>query len=378
MEILVVTGTFPPDIGGPAGYVPKIAKYLSERGHEVRVLTLSDKVDFQDDHLPYHVTRLHRSSARPLRILRCIYKIWVLSRQADLVYVNGLDLEASIAAKLSRTPTVHKIVGDYAWERARRWGWFNNNIDVYQCADKGVFLKLLDATRTLPLKRARNVIVPSRYLKQIVTNWGIEDEKVEVVYNAVQSIDEEEIEHYPLPPYEGDTALTISRLVPWKGIGSLLQALEDIPDTRLVIAGDGPNREKYETEALERNIENRVLFLGAVPKPAIPSVLRQADVFVLNSTYEGLPHVVLEAMREKVPVLATDAGGTGELVKDGETGRLIPVEDKQALRAVLQEMLQSSSNLGKFVEKAYEQLNGQFSYQRMTKETENVLIASDE
>src|SRR5581483_11088473 len=167
-KILVVTGIFPPDAGGPASYVPTMAASLCQRGHTVEVVTLSAHGAHDDTDWPFRVHRIRRRLFWPWRLLLTVFTIWRLSRGKDLVYVNGLGSEAALGAWLARRPTVHKIVGDYAWERARARGWFRGTIDAYQHAAKSCRLRLLDYIRTRPLRGARRVIVPSDYMRQIV------------------------------------------------------------------------------------------------------------------------------------------------------------------------------------------------------------------
>ena len=115
INILMVTGIFPPDIGGPATYVPTMASELVRRGHKVIVLTLSDRLDHDDRSYTFPVHRIRRSLAKPLRFLLTVVRIFREGRSAAVLYVNGLYLEAVIANCLLCKPMVQKIVGDWAW-----------------------------------------------------------------------------------------------------------------------------------------------------------------------------------------------------------------------------------------------------------------------
>src|SRR5215210_5101226 len=218
MKLLVVTGIFPPDSGGPASYVPRMAEALCCRGHRVEVVTLSDSLEHDDAARPFRVHRIGRSLFKPWRMLVTVCKVWRLSRSSDLVYVNGLGSEAALGALLAGRPTVHKIVGDYAWERARSKQWFAGTLDEYQAARKGIRLRTLDLVRTVPLRFAKRIITPSDYLRRIVTEWRIPREKIAVIYNAVPSIASSTTEPPALPPFDGKTLTTVCRLVPWKGL----------------------------------------------------------------------------------------------------------------------------------------------------------------
>src|SRR5688500_3340826 len=140
MRILMVTGIFPPDRGGPASYVPKMAAALVRRGHAVEVICLSDQITNDDSDHPFPVRRLRRNRFWPARVLLTTFTIWRAARGHDLVYVNGLGAESALAAALAGRPAVHKIVGDYAWERAVGRGWFRGTIDEYQTSTKSPVL----------------------------------------------------------------------------------------------------------------------------------------------------------------------------------------------------------------------------------------------
>jgi glycosyltransferase involved in cell wall biosynthesis len=127
--------------------------------------------------------------------------------------------------------------------------------------------------------------------------------------------------------------LTVARLDGQKGIHHLLDAVSAVPNASFAIAGDGPNRAALEAYAASVGVSDRVRFLGH--RQDVPSLLAAADLFVLPSLYEGLPLSVLEAMASGVPVIATGIGGTDEVVRDGETGTLVPPADPAALAAAI-------------------------------------------
>jgi glycosyltransferase involved in cell wall biosynthesis len=127
--------------------------------------------------------------------------------------------------------------------------------------------------------------------------------------------------------------LTVARLDAQKGIAHLLDAAAAVPHASFAIAGDGPDRAALEERAASLGLGDRVRFLGH--RHDVPALLAASDLFALPSMYEGLPLAVLEAMAAGVPVIATAAGGTGEVVRDGETGTLVPPADPSALAAAI-------------------------------------------
>jgi glycosyltransferase involved in cell wall biosynthesis len=132
---------------------------------------------------------------------------------------------------------------------------------------------------------------------------------------------------------DGPVVLTVARLDGQKGIAHLLEAVATLPNASFAIAGDGPNRAALEQRAATLGVSDRVRFLGH--RHDVPALLAAADLFVLPSLYEGLPLSVLEAMAAGVPVVATAIGGTDEVVRDGETGTLVPPANSEALAAAI-------------------------------------------
>jgi glycosyltransferase involved in cell wall biosynthesis len=375
MNLLMVTGIFPPDRGGPASYVPRMAAALTARGHRVEVICLSDRLDHDDSDRAFAVRRISRGTFWPLRILLTTLAVWRAALRNEVIFVSGLGAESALAAFLAGRPTVYKIVGDYSWERAVGRGWFTGTIDAYQTAAKSPLTRLSDWIRDFPLRLARRIIVPSRYLRRIVSGWRIGSEKIEVIYNATPRDAAAPAADRALPAWSGRTLVTVCRLVPWKGVDALIRLLPELPDTRLVIAGDGHIRGDLADLATRSGVAERVLFLGDVPHRDVAGILRQADTFVLNSTYEGLPHVVLEAMAADTPVIATDAGGTGEVVEHDATGLLVPVGDAVALRAAVERLWREPALARRLTAEAARRLNAHFDFDAMVDATEAVLAA---
>ena len=377
MHLLIVTGIFPPDRGGPASSVPRMAGALAGRGHRVEVICLSDRLEHDDTAHPFTVQRIRRGLFWPWRVIVTACTIWRAALRNDLVYVNGLGAESAIAALFAGRRTVHKIVGDYAWERAVGRGWFRGTLDEYQATPKNLALRLLDLIRTVPLRLATQIIVPSRYLRRIVEGWNLAPEKIRVIYNATAAASTgDQPGGKLLPPWSGRTLITVCRLMRWKGVDGLLRLLPELPGTRLGVAGDGPLRAELEELARATGVADRVVFLGDVPHGEVRSYLTQADAFVLNSSYEGLPHVVLEAISAGLPVIATDAGGTGEVIEHQVTGLLIPIGDHAALKAAVEQLWRDPALGRQWAAEAARLLSTRFDFASMVAATEAVLLGA--
>src|SRR5207244_1621620 len=105
----------------------------------------------------------------------------------------------------------------------------------------------------------------------------------------------------------------------------------------LGIAGDGPDGAPLEARARELGVDTRVRFLGPQPREQVVELFRAADATILSSSWENFPHTVVEALAVGTPVLAMEAGGVGEVVRDGINGLLVPAGDTPQLAAAVQQ-----------------------------------------
>jgi glycosyltransferase involved in cell wall biosynthesis len=375
LRVCIITGIFPPDIGGPATYVPHIAAALAERGHSITVLTLSDCLEHDDSQYGFRVRRLPRRLSKPCRWLRTVREILRLGQDADVLFVNGLAIEAVLANLWLGKPIVQKVVGDLAWERTTNRGWVRDGFEEFQKQRYGLKVESLKALRAWWTRRATRVIVPSRYLADWVMQWGVPEEKMAVIYNAVEPL--KEVQPAAVPLRTPLKAVTVGRLVPWKCVDRVIEALVACPTVGLVIVGDGSERKSLEGLANRLNVADRVYFAGQASLAETTRLMAACDFFVLNSTYEGLPHVVLEAMSLGLPVVATAVGGTPEVVYDGHNGHLIAPADNDALVQVLAQLVSSPRERQRLA-RGTQQTVIQFGLQHMFEATEAVLQESAE
>jgi glycosyltransferase involved in cell wall biosynthesis len=346
---------------------------LAERGHSITVLTLSDCLDHDDGQYGFRVVRLPRRLSKLWRYLRTVREIIRLGQDADVVFVNGLAMEAVLANLWLGKPLVQKVVGDLAWERATNRGWVQDGFEEFQKRRYGLKVESLKALRAWWTCRASRVIVPSHYLAGWVMQWGVPEEKMAVIYNAVEPFDG--VRTAVVPLWTPLKAVTVGRLVPWKRVDRVIEALMACPTLGLVIVGDGSEHKRLEGLANTLNVADRVYFAGQVSQAETIGFMAACDLFVLNSTYEGLPHVVLEAMSLGLPVVATAVGGTPEVVCDGDNGRLIAPIDDDMLVQVLSDLVSSPGELQRLARSARSTV-AQFGFRDLLEATEVVLWES--
>jgi glycosyltransferase involved in cell wall biosynthesis len=334
------------EAGGAERSVRLIAEGLGQRGHQVRVvatdlLAQGEKV-FADDVLPAieggAPQRLlgyfwHRPAYRAVRRIVAEYR-------PDVVHLHTIGefspavLDATRGCR--RVLTVH---GPEDWTRALlRWNLAGATSGRLSPGDSAryLYLRFLQRPAYLPrIRRVDRVLTPSRHFADAVRP-DVGRVPVFVLPNGVSALAAPE----PVPP--AGPVLFVGRLEKVKGVRVLLRAfrllLEDRPDARLTVVGDGRDRPYLERAAADLVARRRVVFRGRLPQEGEESVaacLRAASVVVLPSLWpENFPTVALEALQVGRPLVASRVGGLPELVGE-DNGVLVPRGDPAALAAAL-------------------------------------------
>ncbi len=337
-KILIATGIFPPQIGGPATYSKLLADKLPARGTGVIVVSFGDVL-----WLP-----------KILRHTVYFFKVLWYGVGVDVIYAQdpvSVGLPAMIAAKLIRKKFYLKVVGDYAWEQElvesdlrflsrviRIWKCTKyssgrkskfESLEEFQSKKYGLVTEVRKKVERYVARNAEEVIVPSEYLKRIVMLWGVREEKIKVIYNGFDApkLSEDKSMLRKKLGISGYTVLSIGRLVPWKGFEALIEMMpalvSQIPDAHLFIVGDGPDKKTLREKIVELRLEDRVSLVGKLPQEKLFEYIKASDVFVLNTSYEGFSHQLLEVMALGTPIVTTPAGGNTEIIKDKTNGILV-------------------------------------------------------
>ncbi|OGH64446.1 MAG: hypothetical protein A2821_02915 [Candidatus Magasanikbacteria bacterium RIFCSPHIGHO2_01_FULL_41_23] len=336
MNILIAADIFPPLSGGPATYVVGLANALTAKNVDVKIISLTPQSDITKVHCPIFVVRQKNKILRYLEYIGLLLKH---SREADCIYAMGpvnAGLPALVVSILLRKKLIVKVVGDYAWEQGTQRFGVTDLMDDFQTKKYTGAVGWLQRLERLVVRQADQVIVPSNYLRKIVLGWGAHEEKISVIYNAISLSASNNGENVLVKPNIEQWIVTVARLTPWKGIKEIIEVLVELksqfPNARYKVVGDGPDLDRLKKTIQDCRAENYVELLGNLSHKLALDYMKLSDLVILNSGYEGLSHVLVEALSLDCRVLVSDIGGNPEVVIPGETGDVFPYNNKEIIK----------------------------------------------
>lgn len=368
-HIIIATEVYPPDIAGPATFIKRITPELNEAGFKVTTLTYADQASESEE-----LVKVSRQTSLINKYLAYFFKLKKLADKADLIFAQGplaSGLPAVLIKKLTGKKVIMKIVGDVVWERARNNNLTDQTIDEFQKAKHNFKVELQKKIRNWLIRQVDLAVVPSNYFKGLALGWGLKEDKIRVIYNSFEShrLDISKAEAKQKLNLNGEVMLSVGRLTSWKGFDILIDLMPVLlmkkPDLKLVICGSGPQEEKLKAKIKDLKLEDKVIMAGQVNQSEIKYYYRAADLFILNSAYEGLSHTLLEALSYGLPCLASRIGGNPEVIEDKRNGLLFEYNNQQEILNCLTYFWQDN-NLRFEFEKNSKQILQKFTFSEMT------------
>jgi len=287
----------------------------------------------------------------------------------DIIYVHDTfmtGIPGILGKYIKRCPLVLKLVGDMAWEVSQRHHWTSQNLTDFRAA-LPVRSHLLEIAQSQVLAFCNKIIVPSRFLKELFKPW-CNQEKIAIIPNAVE-IDEnvqkaDKAQIRAKLGLKGFNILAAGRLVPWKGFDGLIsimpKLIKDYPTVQLNIAGEGPLKPVLSSFIKKHDTTKHIRLLGGLERKQLLEYMRASDVFIMNSSYEGLSHTIIEAMGCEIPIIATKIGGNKELIRHNWNGLLVDYNDKPQLEDAIRTIIENKT-LVKYLVK-----NGEKTFKKFT------------
>lgn len=373
-KLLIISGSFPPDSGGPASLLPNLIPALMENGYKVTVLTYGDLAD----NLPYRVIRISRHQSKPMMIVKLVWTAIKLARGCDQIYsldVYWPGLAAMIASRLLGKKQVARFTGDSAWETAANRGWTDKNLIDFQKDYVNFKIAVLKKIRTVILKNCRWVVTDSYFLQGALIGFGVNKDKILVVHNSVEYLPAPE--NFDKEKFKAENNLrkkviiTVSRLVPWKGIGPVMNVLPRLQgynkEISFICVGNGPEFDKLKKQGDELAVKYGldIRLLGNIPRKKVVPWFLTADVYILNTNYEGIAHTLVEALYFKTPIVTTRAGGNPEIIIHEFNGLMIDYSNEQQIFEALERILNDGELVAKLKNNSGEKLKNDFIWKRV-------------
>lgn len=363
-------------LGGAQEHTLLLARGLQERGHDVLLGTgpetgregsLHERV--RRENIPMQILPSLRRDIHPVYDVRAFPETGRAISQFSPDIVHTHSSKAGVVGRLmayqSGVPRiVHTIQGLPFHPYQPNWLFH-----VYSGIERGAasvcdrLVPVAEAMRDQALEA--DVGYPEQYE---VVYAGFEIEKFAPENNSPERVRDQ----FDLPA--GDRVITkIARLTRLKGHRFLAEGLAPImkkePDLRLLLVGDGPDREEIQQQVYEHLPRERVRFTGHISLDWIPEVLSASDLLVHTSLREGLPHVLPQALLSEVPVVSFDLDGCPEVVIDGETGWLVEAENVEQLRETLWTVLENPTEAEQRARRGRQFCEHRFSSRKMVDDT---------
>jgi len=285
------------------------------------------------------------------------------------VYSSGLS--ASSLARKARMPFINTIHGSYYkyWDQIMKNRLASN---VYKMIERQIVPSLV--------KKCRYQIHTDYDFAEVVKSWikPKMKHKITTILNGVdvKQFNTQVNKNSALMDEKGPLIITTRRLVPKNGVIFLVKGFKKIlrkfPNAKLVIIGDGPEKERIKKEIQLQNIKSNTLLIGMISNNEIPSYLAAADIVAVPSIVEASSISVLEAMAMKLPIVASDIPGIREITNFGKNCVLVPSKDPNSLAEGILRLLNSKEEAEKLAELGYQEVLKNYTWEKKAKETEEI------
>jgi len=368
MRLLIFSPYYPPHIGGLESHADEFNKYLSQKGVGITVFTPRLPTSAPEFETRYNDVKIIRFPAFEIISNYPLPKFWspkfwrsffgLFKQKFDIVISRtrffNTSLLALIYAKIKKVKWIHIEHGS---DFVRSGGSFSTGI-----------ARVHDYTfGRLVLWSADKVVANSRssaeFCRKLVKNM-----ECEVIYRGVEieKIDNANSALEIKAQYPNNTIITfIGRLIDGKGVSDLIRAVKDLKENyELFIIGDGPQKADLENLTTEFEIEKKVIFFGHKKFEQAMGILKISDIFVNPSYTEGLPTSVIEAALCRKAIIATNVGGTPEIITDSLSGYLINPRDISTLKNKLEILINSETLRKKFGNNVYDAVLDKFNWNK--------------
>lgn len=314
-----LVGPLPPPYGGMANQMNQLYRFLLEE--DIQVTLVQTNAPYT-----YNLIAKIKGVRALVRMIPYLIKLWKLAGKVDVIHVfsnSGWSWQLYAAPVLwiawfRKTP----VIVNYRGGEAR--SYFNKSIRWIRPS----------------IVKAKVIIVPSTYLKQVFSDFGIESQVIPNIISLERFIPKDKKQNGNIR----NPHLIITRnLESIYGIATAIKAVsllrQTIPDIKLSIAGSGPQKDELQQLVKKENLENHVIFTGKLTPEDMAVLYQNADIMLNPTTVDNMPNSLLEAMASGVPVITTDVGGIPYIVENNKTALFTEVNNPDLMAVQIKRLL---------------------------------------
>ncbi len=309
-KIILATGIFPPDIGGPALYCQKLAEYFFSGGAEVLVFTYGKRFSGSDKYRIFGISRLW-----PYGLRQAVYFLKLAARagksDAILAFDSlGAGLPAVLSGKLFGNKVVIRMGGDFIWEKSAESGACRATMAEFYRRELHTDYPVLFRLIKFVLKNSDSIIFTTEFQRDIFTRYyGLDAGRIAVIGNVFEK-EPGKIQAIPIDP---KTILWAGRFIKLKNLEFLLRVFKRLADHDdnlvLKLIGDGPEFERLKVKSRKSKVEDNVRFVGSLSEDSLAEEIKKSYFCVLPSLNEISPNFALKCLSLNKPIVITQETG---------------------------------------------------------------------
>jgi glycosyltransferase involved in cell wall biosynthesis len=364
MKIVIATPLYPPEIETLASYVKELATRLKEY-HEITIVAYASTAE----EIP-GVKLITISKRQPLLIRLFMYTFVLLkaSKHADIIYAQNSatsGFASVIVQKLRKIPVVINFAEHEAWKRAIQLQTTTEPLERFmqtRCDNRRInsIIRLQKWT----INRAKNIIFSSTGLAEIMSkNYNVPNSKIVINFNTPKKTQILPFE-MPRAPYQ---IFTSGHLFKWNNVADTLNAVsvlkQRFPNIRLLVSGEGPERENLKTLTERLNISNNVVFLGRTSEAEEWYLLKTSQIYIHNYNFihENFPNIITSCFSAETPVISANTNNMQEFIFNNN-GILIEPNNAQKLSDSITKIFNDDNFKHELIDNAKKSLIEKFSW----------------
>lgn len=331
MKLTFITATL--TSGGSERVMSIVANKMQERGYEVEIICLNDQIVFYPINEGIKITHVEvEAGTKSLPKKLWWFRKYIQKTQPDVViaFMVSVYTVTLLALMGVDIPVISSVRNDPAYSNLRK-----------------------KITRKILLPRSAHVVVQTQQIKEFFSK-NIQ-KMTTVIYNPVnERIFQVKVDGLKVKDEERlNRIISVGRLYPQKDQKMMIEAFAKVskrfPDWKLVIFGEGPEREALESLVERLKVKDKVSLPGRSEN--IIDELNKSKIFCLSSVYEGMSNALVEAICVGLPIVTTKVSGTEELIKNGENGFIVNIGDKESMAKALTKIIEDENLQNQFAEK---------------------------